>query len=146
LFEKGVDVNEGSAKYNFSGIHATSFFDVVDSLAAIEWAVFKKKKVSVEVLIDALKRNFRGYKEFHNYLLYICPKYGNNDERVDKYAKKVTEILYESVEGLWCARSGEYRVGIHAMTPHIGFGIFTGALPSGRKKGKPITRDIAPGF
>jgi len=32
------------------------------------------------------------------------------------------------------------------MTTHVGFGIFTGALPSGRKKGKPLTRDIAPGF
>ncbi|MFX1432011.1 MAG: pyruvate formate lyase family protein, partial [Promethearchaeota archaeon] len=145
-FEKGVDVNEGPAKYNFSGIHATSFSDVVDSLAAIDWAIFKEKKISMETLIDALKKNFRGYKDLHNYLLYKCPKYGNDDDRADKYAKKVTEILFESVEGLRCARGGEYRVGIHAMTTHVGFGIFTGALPSGRKKGKPLTRDIAPGF
>jgi formate C-acetyltransferase len=145
-FEKGVDVNKGSAKYNFSGIHATGFSDVVDSLAAIDWAVFKEKKVNMEVLIDALKRNFRGYKELYNYLLYKCPKYGNDDDRVDVYAKKVSEILYNSVEGLQSARGGNYRVGIHAMTTHVGFGIFTGALPSGRKKGKPLTRDIAPGF
>ncbi|MFX0041140.1 MAG: pyruvate formate lyase family protein, partial [Candidatus Heimdallarchaeota archaeon] len=52
-FEKGVDVNEGPAKYNFSGIHATSFSDVVDSLAAIDWAIFKEKKISMETLIDA---------------------------------------------------------------------------------------------
>ena len=32
------------------------------------------------------------------------------------------------------------------MTTHVGFGIFTGALPSGRKKGTPLNRDIAPGF
>ncbi|MFX0002386.1 MAG: pyruvate formate lyase family protein, partial [Candidatus Hermodarchaeota archaeon] len=119
---------------------------VVDSLAAIDWAIFKEKKISMETLIDALKKNFRGYKDLHNYLLYKCPKYGNDDDRADKYAKKVTKILFESAEGLRCARGGEYRVGIHAMTTHVGFGIFTGALPSGRKKGKPLTRDIAPGF
>ncbi|MFW9818515.1 MAG: pyruvate formate lyase family protein [Candidatus Thorarchaeota archaeon] len=145
-FEKGVDVNLGSAKYNFSGVHVTGFSDVVDSLAAIEWAVFKEKKVSMGTLIDALKRNFRGYKDLKNYLLYKCPKYGNDDDQADIYAKNATEILYKSVEGLQCARGGEYRVGIHAMTTHVGFGIFTGALPSGRKKGKPLTRDVAPGF
>ncbi|MFW9828835.1 MAG: pyruvate formate lyase family protein [Candidatus Thorarchaeota archaeon] len=145
-FEKGIDVNYGSAKYNFSGVHATGFSDIIDSLCAIEWAVFKKKKVNMETLIDALKNNFRGYRELRNFLLYKCPKYGNDNNSADKYAKKVSEILYESVEGLRSARGGEYRVGIHAMTTHAGFGIFTGALPSGRKKGKPLTRDIAPGF
>ncbi len=145
-FEKGIDVNEGSARYNFSGVHVTGFSDVIDSLAALDWVVFREKKVNIETLIDALKRNFRGYKDLRNYLLYKCPKYGNDDDHVDIYAKKATEILFESVEDLRCARGGEYRVGIHAMTTHVGFGIFTGALPSGRKKGKPLTRDVAPGF
>lgn len=144
--EKGIDVNEGSAKYNFSGIHVTGFSNVIDSLAAIDWAIFKEKKVSMQTLVHALKKNFRGYKELHNYLLNKCPKYGNDDDRVDIYARKATEILYKSVEGFKSARGGEYRVGIHAMTTHVGFGIFTGALPSGRKKGKPLAKDIAPGF
>jgi formate C-acetyltransferase len=145
-FEKGIDVNKGSAKYNFSGVHATSFSDVVDSIAAIDWAVFKEQKVSMETLINALRNNFRGNRELHNYLLYKCPKYGNDDDRVDKYTKNVAKILLDSVENLQSARGGDYRVGIHAMTTHVGFGIFTGALPSGRKKGRPLTRDIAPGF
>lgn len=145
-FEKGIDVNEGSAKYNFSGIHVTGFSDVVDSLAAIDWAIFKEKKVSMEELIHALKTNFRGNKELRNYLLYKCPKYGNDNDLADIYAEKLARFLIESVEGLHSARGGEYRVGIHAMTTHVGFGIFTGALPSGRKKGKPLNRDIAPGF
>jgi formate C-acetyltransferase len=145
-FENGFDVNEGSARYNFSGIHVTGFSDVVDSLAAIDWAVFKNNQNSMENLIEALKNNFRGNKELRNYLLYKCPKYGNDDDRADIYAKKVIEMLKDSVEGLKSARGGEYRVGIHAMTTHVGFGIFTGALPSGRKKGTPLNRDIAPGF
>ncbi|MFX0070460.1 MAG: pyruvate formate lyase family protein, partial [Candidatus Hermodarchaeota archaeon] len=142
-FEKGCDVNEGSAKYNFSGIHVTAFSDVVDSLAAIDWAVFREKKVSMEELIDALNNNFRGKKDLRNYLQYKCPKYGNDDDKADIYAKKLAEILLESVNGLKSARGGDYRVGIHAMTTHVGFGIFTGALPSGRKKGTPLNRDIA---
>ncbi|MFX1447814.1 MAG: pyruvate formate lyase family protein [Promethearchaeota archaeon] len=145
-FEKGIDVNEGSAKYNFSGIHVTGFSDVVDSIAAIDWAVFKEKKIEMEDLINILKNNFRGSKDINSYLTYKCPKYGNDDDNADIYAKKTIEILAQSVQGLKSARGGNYRVGIHAMTTHIGFGIFTGALPSGRKKGKPLNRDIAPGF
>ncbi|MFX1350547.1 MAG: formate C-acetyltransferase/glycerol dehydratase family glycyl radical enzyme [Promethearchaeota archaeon] len=145
-FEKGIDVGEGSAKYNFAGIHVTGFSDVVDSLAAIDWAIFKEKLASMEELINALKKNFRGFKELHNYLLYKSPKYGNDDQNADKYVKKLGEILFDSIKGLKSARGGQYRVGIHAMTTHVGFGIFTGALPSGRKRGKPLTRDIAPGF
>ena len=145
-FEKGYDVNKGPAKYNFSGIHVTGFSDVVDSLAAIDWAVFKEKKIRMEDLVNALDNNFRGNKELYNYLRYKCPKYGNDDIRADIYAEKMGALLFGSVEGLRSARGGVYRVGIHAMTTHVGFGIFTGALPSGRKKGKPLTRDIAPGY
>ena len=145
-FEKGIDVNKGSAKYNFSGIHVTGFTDIVDSIAAIDWAVFKEKKIKMEVLINVLKNNFRGSKDIQSYLIYKCPKYGSDDDNADVYAKKTIEILAQSVKGLKSARGGDYRVGIHAMTTHVGFGIFTGALPSGRKKGKPLNRDIAPGF
>jgi len=145
-FEKGIDVNKGSAKYNFSGIHVTGFTDIVDSIAAIDWAVFKEKKIEMEDLINALKNNFRGSKDIQSYLIYKCPKYGSDDDNADVYAKKASEILAQSVKGLKSARGGDYRVGIHAMTTHVGFGIFTGALPSGRKKGKPLNRDIAPGF
>jgi len=145
-FENGIDVNQGSAKYNFSGIHVTGFSDVVDSLAAINWAIFKEKEVDIDTLINALKKNFRGYKKLHNYLLYRCPKYGKDDDRADIFAVKTTEILFEAIKGFQCARGGDYRIGIHAMTTHVGFGIFTGALPSGRKNGRPLTRDIAPGF
>ncbi|MFX0076346.1 MAG: pyruvate formate lyase family protein, partial [Candidatus Hermodarchaeota archaeon] len=145
-FEKGIDVNKGSAKYNFAGIHVTGFSDVVDSLAAIDQAVFKEKKLDMKELVRILKNNFRGSKDVQSYLTYKCPKYGSDDDNADVYAQKAIEILAQSVKGLKSARGGEYRVGIHAMTTHVGFGIFTGALPSGRKKGKPLNRDIAPGF
>ncbi|MHA1490667.1 MAG: pyruvate formate lyase family protein [Promethearchaeota archaeon] len=145
-FEKGYDVNEGTAKYNFSGMHVTGISDVIDSLAAIDWAVFKEKEVTMTNLIKALKKNFRGEKELHNYLQYKCPKYGNDNDRADIYVKKLGRIIVDAVEGLKCSRGGKYRVGIHAMTTHVGFGVFTGALPSGRKKGTPLTRDVAPGF
>ncbi|MFX0189053.1 MAG: formate C-acetyltransferase/glycerol dehydratase family glycyl radical enzyme [Candidatus Hodarchaeota archaeon] len=143
-FEEGIDINKGSAKYNFSGIHVTGLSDLVDSLAAIDYAVFKEKVITIEQLIHALRKNFRGKKELRNYLQNRCPKYGCDNDHVDNYTEKIGKILVDSVKDLKCARGGEYRAGIHAMTTHVGFGIFTGALPSGRKKGEALTKDIAP--
>jgi pyruvate formate-lyase/glycerol dehydratase family glycyl radical enzyme len=144
-FERGIDVNKGSAKYNFSGIHLTGFSDVVDSFAAIDHAVFDKKIVLLKTLISALKNNFRGNKELRSYLMNKCPKYGSDDEEADLFAEKLAIILHDVIRGFKCARGGEYRVGIHAMTTNVGFGMFTGALPSGRKKGTPLIKDVAPG-
>jgi pyruvate-formate lyase len=60
-------------------------------------------------------------------------------------AEKLAIILHDVIRGFKCARGGEYRVGIHAMTTNVGFGMFTSALPSGRKKGTPLIKDVAPG-
>lgn len=143
-FEKGFDVNKGSAKYNFAGIYGTGFADVVDSFAAIEKAVFKEHIVNMRDLSDALKYNFKDYEKLLHYLKFKCPKYGNDDDRADKYAQKVAKIFSEAVKELKCTRGGDYRVGIHANCTHIGFGNLTGALPSGRSKGKPLSHDMAP--
>jgi formate C-acetyltransferase len=144
-FEKGQDVNKGSAKYNFSGIHVTGFSDVVDSLAAIDKAIFQEQKFTMKELIKSLKKNFRKSELMRSYLRNKCPKYGSDNGRVNEIASKVAHIVRNAVKGFRCARGGEYRVGIHAMTTHVGFGVFTGALPSGRKKAEPLTKDIAPG-
>ena len=144
-FEKGIDVNKGSAKYNFSGIHLTGFSDVIDSLAAIDQLIFRENRMKIDTLISALKNNFRGDKELQSYILNKCPKYGSDDDTADQYAIKLAKTIQEAVKGFKCARGGEYRVGIHAMTTNVGFGIFTGALPSGRKKNKPLVKDVAPG-
>jgi formate C-acetyltransferase len=143
-FEKGFDVNKGSAKYNFAGIYGTGFADVVDSLAALEKTVFKEHIVDMEDLNDALKSDFKGYEKLLHYLNSKYPKYGNDDDNADKYAQKIIEIFSEAVKGLKCTRGNDYRIGIHANCTHIGFGNLTGALPSGRRRGKPLSHDMAP--
>lgn len=144
-FEKGQDVNSGSAKYNFSGVHLTGFSDVVNSIAALDQVVFKEQKITMKDFIKSLRKNFRGNRDLKNYLKNKCPKYGSDNDIVDQYAKLIAEISKSAIKGFKSSRGGPYRLGLHAMTTHVGFGLFTGALPSGRKKGKPLIKDIAPG-
>ena len=77
--EKGKDLIFGGALYNASGATHIGFADTVDSLSAIEKAVFIDKKCTFTELIQALKENFSGYEKLHAYLVNKTPKYGTED-------------------------------------------------------------------
>lgn len=147
-FEEGKDITLGPNKYRFSGVFGAGFADTINSLAALEHAVFREKKITLQELIIGLKKDFKRvrFKVMRQYLLNKCPKYGNDDELADKYARLITEIFAEEVDKYHNIRGGKFRPGIHAMTTHIGFGLFTGALPSGRGLGDPLAHDVAPMF
>ncbi|MEM3761914.1 MAG: formate C-acetyltransferase/glycerol dehydratase family glycyl radical enzyme [Archaeoglobaceae archaeon] len=141
--ELGRDITLGSAKYNFSGVQMVGLADVADSLAAIDELVFKKKLLSLQELIEAIRNNFEGYEEIRQILLNKAPKYGR-DEIANRYAKIVAEIFAREVMKYRNPRNGWYLPGIYSMSTHVGFGMLTGALPSGRKAGEPLSNGIAP--
>ena len=64
---------------------------VADSLAAIEKIVYDEKILTLFELRDIIKNNFEGRGDIRKKLLK-APKYGNNLEFVDKYAKWFVEV------------------------------------------------------
>jgi len=143
-FENGRDITMGSAKYNFTGVQCVGLADVADSLAAIDQVVFKEKLVSMKELIEALQNNFEGKEELRQLLINRAPKYGNDDDLADKYAQIAAKIYSEEVEKHRNIRGGWFIPGMYSMTTHVGFGLFTGALPSGRKLYDPLSNGISP--
>ncbi len=143
-FEVGSDITTGSAKYNFTGVQCVGLADVANSLAALDQMVFKEKKVSMKEMLNALKRNFEGNEELRQLLINRAPKYGNDDDSVDKYAQLVARIYSEEVEKHRNVRNGWFIPGMYSMTTHIGFGYFTNALPSGRRLNEPLSNGISP--
>ena len=82
-----IYINQGGAFYpSAHGAACMGVGTVADSLAAIEWAVFDKKLLSLPQLRDALKGNFQNNENLRLQLL-SAPKYGNNLEYADKYAR-----------------------------------------------------------
>ncbi|MCX8172694.1 MAG: formate C-acetyltransferase/glycerol dehydratase family glycyl radical enzyme [Archaeoglobaceae archaeon] len=141
--ELGKDITLGSAKYNFSGVQMVGLADVADSLAAIDELVFRKKLISMEELLNALRNNFEGKEELRQILLNKAPKYGR-DDIANYYAKLIAEMYAEEVMKYRNPRGGKYLPGIYSMSTHVGFGMLTGALPNGRKSGEPLSNGIAP--
>jgi len=143
-FEVGRDITLGSAKYNFTAVQAVGLADVADSLAAIEWAVFRERIVTMGELVEALKANFEGREELRQMLLNKAPKYGNDDDLADKYARLVAQMYSEEVEKHENVRGGRFIAGMYSMTTHVGFGWVTAALPSGRKASEPLSNGASP--
>lgn len=142
-FERGLDVNTGSTTYNFTEIQGVGLATVADSLAAIDEVIFGDGSVSMADLVDALDKNFEGYDELKQRLIN-APKYGNDDDFADRYMQMVSEAYTDEVKKYKNVRGGRFIPGCYPGTTHVGFGYFTGALPSGRESGKQLNNGIGP--
>jgi formate C-acetyltransferase len=141
---KGMDYNEGGAKYNTTYIQGVGLGTITDSLAAIEYGVFNEKQTTMKELVDALKTNFEGNEKLRQRLLNKTPKYGNDDERADQIMRAVFEAYYRAVDGKPNAKGGTYRINLLPTTVHVYFGTVTGATADGRKSGEPLSEGVSP--
>ncbi|MGD9010189.1 MAG: pyruvate formate lyase family protein, partial [Desulfobacteraceae bacterium] len=87
--EKGRDLIFGGAQYNSSGATHIGFADTVDSLSAVEQAVFKERKCTFAELLAALQADFKGHEKLHAYLVNRAPKYGSADPAAQTNAQRV---------------------------------------------------------
>jgi len=142
--EKGKDLIFGGALYNSSGATHIGFADVVDSLNAIEKAIFIDKKCSFNELIMAMKKNFEGYEGLQQYLINKAPKYGTEEPIAVKNSQNLIKFLYNLYQSKTNYRGGKYRPAYWTMTNHSGQGKLTGALPNGRKAGESFASGITP--
>ena len=141
--ESGVDSTAGGVKYNASGVQAVGVADVADSLAAIEQVVFKQGVCNLRTLQAVLRANFSGYEDLHGHLLK-APKFDNDESTVDRLADLVMTIFAKTLAQYENTRGGAYLAGFYSVTAHSAFGETTGALPSGRKNGRPLANGLSP--
>lgn len=142
--EKGCDVTQGGAKYNFSGVQAVGLADAGDSLIAIKRLVFEDKVIDMDLLLSALRKNFKGYEKLRAEILNKIPKFGNDNDEVDKLTRIAQEIYCDEVEKYKNTRGGKFHPGFYSTTCHQAYGYYTGALPSGRLKREPFANGLSP--
>ncbi|WP_347460545.1 formate C-acetyltransferase/glycerol dehydratase family glycyl radical enzyme [Clostridium sp. DMHC 10] len=136
--EKGMDVTNGGAKYNYSGIQMIQIANLADSLAAIKKLVFDEKKISKEDLLLALKNNFDGYEVIRTMLLNKVPKYGNDVDWVDELGVKWAEYFKNRLSKFINYRGGKYHTGMYTVSAHVPMGENVGASPDGRFAKEPL--------
>ncbi len=135
---RGIDVTEGGALYNLSGIQAIQPANIADSLAALKALVFDENRISKEALYDALNNNFNNDEITRLMVLNHAPKYGNDIEWVDEIGAKWIRYFAGKFEGLKNARGGLYHTGLYTVSAHVPMGANVGATPDGRKAKDPL--------
>ncbi len=143
--ESGMDGTRNGAKYNNNPMGSQGLATVTNSLAAIRWAVFEEKLVTMEELVKYMNSNFRGTEDLREKLRNKAPKYGNGDERTDELAKWVATTLCELTR-TYKARGGDgiYHNCLVSSGTQIMEGQMLGATADGRLMGQPVANGISP--
>lgn len=144
--DRGMDINCGGAKYfSVHGACGMGIGTVADSLAAIEKVVFNDKYCTLGQLRDALAADFEGYEELQ-IQLKKAPKYGNNDDFVDKYAVWYVDFMDKAFKKYKTRDGGVFYTAIASNTQNISAGRVTGATPDGRKAGVAMSDAASPTY
>lgn len=141
---KGVDYNNGGARYNTSYIQGVGLGSLTDILTSLKFNVFDNHNFDYNEIRNALQNNYKGYAELRNSLLNKTPKYGNDDEYADKQATTIFNIFLNAVDGRPNTKGGHFRINMLPTTSHVYFGSVTGATPDGRLAKKPLSEGISP--
>ncbi len=142
--ESGKDLTRGGAQYNHGHVNAQGLATVANSLAAIKWAVFDEKMLTMGELVKHLRNNFTGAETLRQKLLRKAPKFGNGDARVDEIAEWVSEVFCSEVRKYKTWRGGIYRPSMFSSGTQDMEGALCGATPDGRLAGEVISNGISP--
>ncbi len=142
--ESGRDMSQGGAKYNSSGAALVSLADVIDSLLVVKQLVYEEKAVDFPTLLQALRDDFAGHEALHARIMKRVPKFGSDAPGTREMAQDLINFIYDEYQSRENYRGGRYTSGFWSMSNHVVFGSLSGALPSGRKRGKAFTPGITP--
>lgn len=138
--KRGQHEYEGGADYYLYYTISTAGVDAANSLAALKFLVFDEKKVRMEDMLGALKADFKGFDNLRR-LCLEAPKHGNNDPEVNRLVRRVYDNAYEQFHMHGSSFYGKHLSNCEAysLSIHNYFGMLTGALPTGRRRGRPLT-------
>jgi formate C-acetyltransferase len=142
--DKGKDLLEGGATYNSSGVAIIGLSEVVDSLCAIKEFVFDKKEITFSELMKAIENNWKGQEKLRLAIINSGTKYGTESRQAKEMTDLIINFLQTEYQGRENYRGGRYVVGYWTMTTHAGWGVLTGALPSGRRDKEVLPSGITP--
>ena len=116
-------------RYFATGIAGLSV--VADSLSAIKYAKVKSIRDEDGVVVD-----YQVEGDF--------PKYGNNDDRVDRIAVDIVKSFMKKIKKHYTYRGGVPTMSILTITSNVVYGKKTGNTPDGRKIGVPLAPGANP--
>ena len=148
---RGKHLKEGGAVYDFISDLQVGIANLGDSLAAIKKVVYEDKSVSREELWNALLTDFAGERgEEIRKLLLAAPKYGNDNDYVDRLVVEGYDSYIDELKNYKNTRYGRgpiggcYYAGTSSISANVPQGAGTCATPDGRHRGDPLAEGCSP--
>ena len=143
--EKGLDITNGGAEINLTTLETVTYATTVDSLLAIKYLVFDRKKCTMAELIQALKDNWKGHDVLQAFAKNKAPKYGRDDDEADAMAKQVMDLWCDETWKHKTVSTGrQFRPGMLSWNYWAGDGFVMAASADGRHKGQFLSNAICP--
>lgn len=149
---RGKTIKQGGAVYDYISGLQVGIANMADSLAAIKKLVYEEKKISRGELMAALEDNFQSpeSQKIQHMLVTDAPKYGNDDDYVDKLVCEVYDAYIDEMKKYPNTRYGRGPIGgiryagTSSISANVGQGMGTMATPDGRCAHQPLAEGCSP--
>jgi pyruvate formate-lyase/glycerol dehydratase family glycyl radical enzyme len=150
--ERGLHLKEGGAVYDFISGPQVGIANLGNSLAAIKKTIFDDGMITREQLWQAIVNNYEGAEgeRIRQLLLNCAPKFGNDDDYVDKLLVEAFTEFIDEIEKHRNTRYGRgpigggYFAGTSSISANVPSGAVVGATPDGRKAFTPLAEGCSP--
>ena len=149
--EKGKILKDGGCQYDVISQSNIGPCVLGNSFEAIKKLIFDEKILTWDELKTAMKNNWQGEenKKVHE-LVKAAPKFGNDDDEVDKIVADIFESYLELLPAYKTDRTGRgpevsrYTMSTSNITSYVPNGLDVGATPDGRIARSPLNEGCSP--
>lgn len=142
--EQGKMLQEKGSYHHYSAVGVAGIANMIDSMEAIEECVFDKKYLTMDELIKLLDCNFEGHEDMRMLLKNRAPKFGNDNDQVDKYGYWLVDALDNSMKRHKDAHGGQFTVLVATQSYNVEMGKDVGATPDGRLAETALADNASP--
>ena len=149
--ERGKEIKQGGAKYDFTGGQNVGVISAANALATVKKVIFDDKVITAEQLRHALATNFEDMttepsgETIRQILLNCDNKFGNDKDEPDLIAAEIMRYFALRDMTYKNTRYGKGPIGGHfipstaTVSANVMSGLNVGATADGRKAKEPIT-------
>jgi formate C-acetyltransferase len=149
---RGKTIKEGGSIYDFISGLQVGIANLGNSLASIKKLIFEDAVISKKDLVRNLNNNFEGLEgeRVRQLLLNYAPKYGNDDDYVDRLLCDAYSCFINELTKYHTTRYGRgpvgcrYYAGTSSISANVPSGSVVPATPDGRKAFTPLAEGSSP--
>ncbi len=132
--DRGLDYNDGGARYNWSVSNISGMINVIDSLLVIRTLVYEKQLYTPVELVDALDARDPQFLARARQ----CPAWGVDDDAADALGRQLAQVICDAFDTVPCYPSGRYFPVSNQFTTPEYAGWAVAATPDGRAAFTPL--------